>query len=501
MVYFREFNVIKQIASFFKDKSVWNEKNLHSYLNDYSSVIDDTTYDDLLLDEFSERYNQTKTTCGDEVFNHFLRATKSKEQIETLQDDIKSLSDEDSEIIQKYLRKAGKQRRGFVVGDLWEGFTIKSKIIDNFYIIFLLNLCISTAIYFLANKTIFFAILFFLIFNFALYIITNNKISRVIGSINYIRMICNALKKISKKTSLQLSVEKPSLKKLGTLNYYAIFLKDGIGGPDSGDILSIIIDYIRSFLCYELFAFKKTSNLITQNLENIHQIIYYAGYLDFLTNAKTIMEENQTCFTTFTEAPKEISFENLSHPLLDNSVSQTKTVKNGLIITGLNMSGKTTFMKTLAMNQLLATSFGFCFATNFTTSVYKIVTSFAINDDLLAGKSRYYAEAHRLLEIKNQLKTQSTICFVDEILSGTNSQDRIYGATKILEDFAKSESSIIIAATHDNQIAETLSSKLLPVYFDGEVEGDNISFDYLIKDGIVSNRNGLLILKLIGLEG
>lgn len=187
----------------------------------------------------------------------------------------------------------------------------------------------------------------------------------------------------------------------------------------------------------------------------------------------------------------------MKHPLLENSIGQTKEITTNLIVTGLNMSGKTTFMKSLGLNQLLATSFGFCFAERYEAPVLDVLSSISINDALLNGKSRYYAEAERLLVIKQKIQDHQCLCLIDEILSGTNSDERIYGSTKILKDFAKSKS-FLIAATHDTQIAEDLNSLYEPVYFDGEIEGDRIKFDYTIKQGIVSKRNGLLILKLLG---
>ena len=90
------------------------------------------------------------------------------------------------------------------------------------------------------------------------------------------------------------------------------------------------------------------------------------------------------------------------------------------------------------------------------------------------------------------------LCLIDEILSGTNSEERIYGSTRILNEFAKNES-VLIAATHDTQIAENICSEYAPVYFDGEIDNDKIKFDYKIKEGIVSKKNGLLLLKLLGL--
>ena len=188
----------------------------------------------------------------------------------------------------------------------------------------------------------------------------------------------------------------------------------------------------------------------------------------------------------------------MKQPLVENSVPQTKKISTSLIITGLNMSGKTTFMKSLGLNQLLATSFGFCFAKKYETSVLDILSSITINDELLNGKSRYYAEAERLLLIKQKLNDHDCLCLIDEILSGTNSDDRIYGSTEILREFTKT-SSLIIAATHDIQIANNLTNLYEPVYFDGEIQGNRIEFDYLIKSGIVSKKNGLLILKLLGI--
>ena len=500
MLYIKYRNILDKIKSLFKDQSYYISKRLHDYRHDYEYEIDDMTFDDLMLSEFCEKFNHTVTSCGDEVFYHWLRSIKDGATIKTLQNDLESIKkNKDTDLIIRIFSKIGKQKRGNVISDIWEGFTIKSKLIDNFYILFIINVLISVSISIINVKFISLSIIFFCFFNFIIYILTNAKISRVSGSINYILILCRALKKIERKTNLQLSIEMPNYKKFNRLDRYVLFFKDGIGGPESGDLFSLFIDYLRLFLCFEIYAFKRTSKFVMENLEEVHKIVYFIGYLDCLINSKKIMDEYKTVYSQI-DSQKGISFNEMIHPLLPNSVSQTKDIRQGLIITGLNMSGKTTFMKSLAINQLLATSFGFCFAKSYHTNVLNIISSFRINDDMLHGKSRYYAEAYRLLEINNQVKTKNTLCLVDEILSGTNSDDRIYGATVILKNFSSSKNSIVVAATHDNKIAESLSDILSAVYFDGEISEDQINFDYIIKDGIVSKRNGLLILKLIGLQ-
>ena len=500
MLYIKLHNMLDNIKRLFKDQSYYTAKKLHDYLHDYKYEIDNTTFNDLLLSDFDEKFNHTITSCGDEVFYHWLHSVKDSESIKTLQNDLKCIEqNKDIDIVTRVFSKVGKQRRGNIISDIWEGFTIKSKVIDNFYVLLSINILISVLISIINIKYILLSIIFFCFFNFVIYLFTNVKISRVSGSINYILMLCSALKKIERKTKLQLSIEIPKYKKFNSLEKYIVFFKDGIGGPESGDPVSLFVDYLRLFLCFEIYAFKRTSAFVIKNLEEIHKIIYFVGYLDCLINSKEIMDEYQTAYSQI-DSQKGICFDGMIHPLLPNSVSQTKDIRRGLIITGLNMSGKTTFMKSLAINQLLATSFGFCFSKTFHTNVLNIISSFRINDDMLQGKSRYYAEAYRLLEINNQIKTTNTLCLVDEILSGTNSDDRIYGATIILRNFSANTNSIVVAATHDNKIAESLSGILSAVYFDGEINGDQIDFDYVIKDGIVSKRNGLLILKLIGLK-
>ena len=491
-------NLFSSFFSLFKPDINYVNKPLHSVLSDGLYNIDEITKDDLLLKSFIEKYDKTYTTCGSEVFEHWLYSVKDKNQIENLQADIKKLRASDScDFLEVLLQnKIGKQKKGNFIRDLWNGFSVKSWLIDNFTLLFLFNLIFSITGCLLFRKYILFFIIFFFIYNFALFLLTNKLISHITSSIGYFLTLCSSLKKIDKYTNLQLSLEMPDYKRFSKLQKYSLFFKEGIGGPSSGDILSILIDYFRIFLAAELFSFNRVKKILLDNIEELRKIFLYIGYIDCLLNNLRIMAEKDCTFATITDKA-EISFTNMKHPLLENSIGQTKKITSNLIVTGLNMSGKTTFMKSLGLNQLLATSFGFAFAEKYQAPVLDLLSSITINDQLLKGKSRYYAEAERLLLIKEKIENHKCLCLIDEILSGTNSDERIYGSSKILKDFAKSDS-FLIAATHDTQIAENLNQLYEPVYFDGEIEGDRIKFDYTIKQGIVSKRNGLLILKLLG---
>ncbi len=492
-------NYIHYLRSKFRESDTFEIYKLHRYLHDYKYEIDETTFNDLILPEFRTQYNNTMTSCGDEVFDHWLYIIKDEPDIIYFQNDLEQIIEtDDTIVISKLLRRVGKQKRGNIVTDLWNGFTVRSFVVDKFKYIFIANVFFASLLFVIKRTFLPFSIMLFLFVNLIVYIFTNNKISKTSGSINYFIELCSCLKRIEKKTNIALNISFPNYRLFKKIKWCSLLFKEGIGGAQSQDIFSVLIDYLRTFLCLEVIAYKTTSRFVIKHIEDVRNIIYYIGYLDCLINSKNIIENNDIVLSEIVKE-RSIEFENLKHPLILKSVGQTKKIEKGIVITGLNMAGKTSFMKSLGINQLLATSFGFAFASKFKTSIFKVMTSFRINDNLLQNKSRYYAEAYRLVELKNQIHGIRALCLIDEILSGTNSEDRIYGATIILKDFSGYTDLIVIAATHDNKIAENLRNEYEPIYFDGEIVDDQIIFDYTIKNGIVSKRNGLLILKLLGI--
>lgn len=489
------------LQKIFKSKVDYCRVSLHDVLKDELYRIDDITAQDLMLEDFEKKYNHTITSCGSNLFNHWLYTIKDRQQVIQLQKDMQTLcADASFDYIKHCLKKyVGKQKLNNFVRDLWNGFSIYNFVINNFFCLYLFNITLNIALSLFFTKYIAAFIVLFFLLNFLMFLATNRFISHVTSSIGYFLSICYALKKISKKTDLNLLNKTPDYKKFSSLSFYAVFFKDGTGGPSSGDIFSILLDYLRIFFAMELFSFKMVEKTILNNLELVREIYLYTGYIDCLINSDSIIKKCNCCLTEFNEKSRtSIDFENLKNPFIDDCTGQSRSIDRSIIITGLNMSGKTSFMKSVALNQIIATSFGFAFADRYSTQTVDVVSSICINDQLLEGKSRYYAEAERLMNLKETISSHKCLCVIDEILSGTNSEERIFGSTKILLDFAKSDS-LLIAATHDLQIADNIKETYCPVYFDGETVGSRIIFDYVIKDGIVSKKNGLLILKLLGL--
>lgn len=481
-------------------KVVYEVRTLHDELNDYEFAIDELTYDDLLLSDFMKRYNHTCTSYGDEMFDHWLRSIKSKEQISSLQMNLQILKDhEQREKISSFLKKMGKQHRGNIISDLWHGFQIRSFVIEHVYAILASNVLLCVLLSYVFPHFIPLWVIAFFMGNLFIYASSNYYISKVAGSINYLVKAVHFVQKLDRNKLHQIKYDLPEYKKFRRILWSGYLFKEGVGGPQSGDILSMIMDYFRVFFCLEIISYKLTCKYLLKNIEEIRKVITFTGYYDCLLNTLHMVEEYNLSYSEISD-DRPILFTDLIHPLLDNPVSQSRTIERGIIITGLNMAGKTTFMRSLGLNQLLATSFGVTFSSSYTTSIRSLLTSFRINDLLLQNKSRYFAEAERIASINYAVENNPSLCLIDEILSGTNSDDRIYGSIEILKSMAEYGQSYVISATHDLKIAESLTSLYDTSYFDGKVEEGEILFDYRLKEGIVSEKNGIQILRALGIK-
>lgn len=495
------FKTLKQkLQTVFSSRQNFRPKKLYEVLHQGHYPIDENTYQDLLLDEVNTKLNRCSTSYGDELLGHWLRNIKGYDDLSKLQRDTEKLqkSGRTPELV-KILQKVGVQRRGNIISDLWDGFEMDSFLIRNILPIQIMNITALVVLTMMLGKYFFLWLILFFLINLVIYISTNSLISGFSGSINYLLNGIHGIKKMDRTGLDFLSVGKPQYRKFNHLQWCTLLFKDGLGGMTSEDPLSILMDYLRIFLSLEAISFHVTSKFILKNIQDIRQIILYLGHYDCVANNVSILEDFEAVPAVI-EQGKEIAFTELYHPLMVDPVKQSKTINNGLIITGLNMAGKSTFMRTLGINQLLATSLGMAFCKNFKTDIFRIITSFRINDALLQNKSRYFAEAERLASIMENTSRNKCLCIIDEILSGTNSQDRIYGSTEILKRLAKNQDSIVISATHDVDIAKALENQYELGYFDGEMKDEKIFFDYTLKSGIVENRNGLLILNALGID-
>ena len=171
------------------------------------------------------------------------------------------------------------------------------------------------------------------------------------------------------------------------------------------------------------------------------------------------------------------------------------------IITGANMAGKSTFLRTLAVNMVLAMAGAPVCATELIFTPCKLYSSMRTTDSLSDSESYFYAELKRLRELKERLERKKNVFFLlDEILKGTNSKDKSEGARIFIEKIIEYKATGIIA-THDIQLGslEDNYPNVKNRCFEIEIEGDEVKFDYILRDGLTKNMNAAILMKQMGI--
>ena len=190
----------------------------------------------------------------------------------------------------------------------------------------------------------------------------------------------------------------------------------------------------------------------------------------------------------------------LGHPLLNSEKRIDNDFKiydqEFFIVTGANMAGKSTFLRTVSLSIVMANVGLPVCAKSCIYSPVKLITSMRTSDSLADDESYFYSELKRLKFIVDTIDKDDYFIILDEILKGTNSKDKAIGSKKFIEKLVSSKSTGIIA-THDVSLCELATdfSEIKNYYFDAEISNDELYFDYLFKKGVCKNMNASFLLK------
>ena len=198
----------------------------------------------------------------------------------------------------------------------------------------------------------------------------------------------------------------------------------------------------------------------------------------------------------------------LGHPLIPAARMVRNDVALGsdiqmLVVSGSNMSGKSTLLRTVGVNAVLAFAGAPVRAQRLRISPLRIGATLRIQDSLQEGRSRFYAEISRIRQVADLAAGPTPALFLlDELLHGTNSHDRVIGAAGVLRALVD-RSAIGLVTTHDlalTAIADQFGGRAANVHFDDRFEGDTLAFDYVMKPGPVTHSNALALMRAVGLE-
>lgn len=268
---------------------------------------------------------------------------------------------------------------------------------------------------------------------------------------------------------------------------------------ESQDMASSIIMFIKLvfMIDYVLFHLIQRSYFKYQE-----EVMTCYDYISILDNHYSIAMYQHTlthyCYPKINHNINGLQMKSIIHPLLDeeNAIANTIDISNHILLTGSNASGKSTFMKAVALNLILAQSIQTATAHSFIYQPGYVMTSMANADDVLSGDSYFMSELKSIRRLFNTHQCNKIYCFIDEIFKGTNTTERIAASESVLSYLDNQKAYQVIAATHDVELSTLLENTYNNYHFNESIQENSIFFDYKIKPGKANTSNAIELLRI-----
>jgi len=481
--------------------------------NKSNNEIDDITWNDLEMNGIYKTLNYTKSSLGENFLYKMLREPlyniallKEREQIINLfytNDDLRN-----KQLTQ--LTRIGKRNRL----SIWEfknnisKFTFYSLLPHRLYPIFMLITILIIPINMVWGVILSFIMLSVNVFS---YYSTKEKIEYYIPLLVEIGSMLTSIKGLSEKTGHEI-IDKYTCKlaagaKLNKkFNKYILKIRTMIFGYTTD--IDTLVDYIRIVTHMDLIAFIKLINYVNKNMELIQECYEIVGYIDSMLSLTIFKRQHSLiykdkyslCVPELSDKNKAILFaKDIYNPLLKDAVKNTVDITKSMLITGSNATGKSTFLRTIGINAILAQTIYMVCGQEYKGSLFKIFTSMKIEDNIYEANSTYMMEIKSIKRILDATVDGNItiLCCMDEVLRGTNTIERIGAASEILKSLSFSNV-LCLAATHDIELSYILEESYNNYHFQEKVIQDNILFDYKLYNGRSYTRNAIQLLKLLG---
>lgn len=505
--------------------------------------LDDITWNDLGMDELFKRMNNTFSASGEEYLYYTLRTLKqSGEELEHLEEAVRFFGEHSDTRVQLQLavRRLGYMGK-YSLYDYLDNLDVlgerssRRNIVLDFLFLPLIGLLwvnFSLAVMGIVVLTI---------YNIFSYFKEKSEIDPYIASFSYVMRLmrsCGELEKISVPVcSEEWEKIRRARKGLQGMRRNSFWVVSPFrGNHASGDILGLVLDYIRMVFHVDLIKFNSMLKVVRGHIEDVDALIEVVGYVETAIaigefrksldlgeqgksqaavreNSPEFLEEDGIgdsggkgwCIPELMEEGEAhsggewIEMKAGYHPLLSAPVKNSIYAEKNVLLTGSNASGKSTFLKTVAINAILAQTIHTCVADQYRAPMFHVYSSMALQDDIIAGESYFIVEIKALKRILDAAARQQgpVLCFVDEVLRGTNTVERIAASTQILKSLSHS-GILCFAATHDIELTDLLQEEFENYHFEEEIRKGDVSFNYKLRQGKATTRNAIKLLELMG---
>lgn len=460
----------------------------------FDSLIDDVTWYDLDLFDLFDQINLTYSSIGSEMLYQTLREYDfnghKAERLEALITYLEN-NPQERERLQYRFAKLGKKDHNFVQKYLLDSQNQKLK---NFWLYLFLSLLPLVAIVvLLLNARIGLPLLLAsIVMNVVLYQTRKATLERELSCMSYLVQTISAAQQISKiKTPFQADL-KQAFKTFAGIPRFGFCFR-----VQSGSEAEMFLEYLNMMFLLPFLAYNFVLNKLKQNEDTAQRLLELLGELEVacaVLNYRTCMPE--TGRPTF-HTERTVTGTDLYHPLLEAPVVNDVNWRTNTLVTGSNASGKSTYVKSIAINCILAYTLNTTLGELSLPYAY-VYTSMAVEDDLFEGDSYFVAEIKSIKRILDKAQTGETIlCFIDEILKGTNTVERISASAAVIEWLSKLPV-LAFVATHDIELPEILQNHTENVHFAETVtQEQGVTFTYRLQQGVAKTRNAIQLLRVL----
>ncbi|WP_414044115.1 MutS-related protein [Macrococcus sp. EM39E] len=494
--------VVDKIKRKNKIKTLWDNQTIlnrpkgnhikyHQYFDyvksQHHSYIDDITWNDLDLDRIFINLNYNFTTVGEEYMYASLRNipehTIHESLIETLKNN-RSFREKVSFILADLGRSTNNNASRFA-------FNNQSHEQYNVWMILvsLLPMLSLFAFYFGLSVGIF-TLMFASGIVMSLSLNFKSKSELLYDDLFYAVKVIDTSAQLLQLNESHHYIKPPRMRSIKFLSY--LMLSDD---NNEANIALQIINAIKMLFNTDYHIYHYALRILRKNQASYAQYYQVVGQYD-LSYSVAMYRRTLPYYTSPEIGP--LHTEEIYHPLLKRPVANDYTHHRGILLTGSNASGKSTFMKTIALNIVLAQAINTTTSEAFRYQPGSVLTSMNLEDSLAKGDSYFIAEIKSIKRIIQAIEQYPvTYIFIDEILRGTNTKERISSATAILNHINNNKNTTLFAATHDIELTEILKDSFDFYYFREHLTEDNdIEFDYTIRKGITTTSNAIELMRI-----
>lgn len=465
-------------------------------------VLDPQSAHDLGLDDLFEQLDRTESLPGEFVLYHMLhsplRDKEALDQRRRLIDHFLENPEQALTLRWSLLEKHGLSHAQGLLALLWHEAQTPSQALKAA----LLSVGAFLALFspFVIGPLALFLILGLFLFNMKWHYQIRDRDRAFLSALVDLRNLLDVAKSVARAPDFGCAEQQQrlteSLARCQRIHWALRLLKPHLG-PLTEASMSLF-EYVSIYFLLEVQAFFALRDDLLALRPDLQQLFQTLGELDAMQSLASYRSTlERQCRPEFCE---ELSLEvtGLAHPLLDDAVANSLTLSKGLILTGSNMAGKSTFLRSLGLAALLSQTAVFSPSESYKGPLFQIRSSMSVQDELAEGKSFFHREAENLLAIYKDAQTEApSLLFVDEILKGTNSAERLAAAIEILREL-EGQRALLCVATHDTALAEALKQGYECWHFTDQQKDGQRSFDYQLKRGIVQTTNALATLEALG---